>query len=122
MTDINQDIEIVQVTPKKRGRPKKITDMKQYMKEYSKKKYNEDKEVATKKIEYQKNRYNNDQEYKIKTKENSKKHYNDNKEQITLNKKELHAKYILALNILKKLIENDEIPSKYKQEVTLICT
>jgi hypothetical protein len=125
-----QSTETLQQT-RKRGRPKKIQDMKEYMKdyrkEYDKKRYKEKKDQIIKKnTEYQNNRYKNDEEFREKVKENNKEYhernYEKNKDKIIEHQKQLQHKYRLALNILKKLIQNDKIPSEYKDEVTLICT
>ncbi len=124
--DIEVDITLQEIPKKKRGRPKKIQDMNEYMREYNKKRYHENSEVAAKKIEYQKIRYKNDEEVRQKVKENNKKYYEKNyeknKDKIIEHQKQLQHKYRLALNILKKLFQNDKIPSEYKDEVTLICT
>lgn len=119
--DIEVDITLQEIPKKKRGRPKKIQDMKEYKREYNKKKYQENSDVAAKKIEYQKNRYKNDEEVREKVKETNKEYYEKNKDKLTDYQKQLHHKYKLALTILKKLIQNDKIPSEYKDEVTLIC-
>lgn len=77
---------------------------------------------TTDNTEYQNNRYKNDEEFKIKTIENSKKYNEKNKDQVIEYQKQLQHKYRLALNILKKLIQNNEISSKYKDEIRIICT
>jgi len=81
--DIEVDITLQEITKKKRGRPKKIQDMKEYKREYNKKKYQENSDVAAKKIEYQKNRYKNDEEVREKVKETNKEYYEKNKDKLT---------------------------------------
>jgi hypothetical protein len=126
-TNIEVDVTLQEIPNKRRGRPRKIQDMKEYKQEYNKKKYQENKDKIIKKnTEYQNNRYKNDEEFREKVKENNKeyyeKNYEKNKDKIIEHQKQLQHKYRLALNILKKLIQNDKIPSEYKEEVSLICT
>ena len=82
---------------KRRGRPKKIVDMKEYMKEYTKNYYKENKDTK-------KERYNNDLEFKQKVKETSLK-----------NSKKYKDGYLLLKMFYELGIIN--VPDSYKERI-----
>jgi hypothetical protein len=90
MSDINT---IQTVSSKRRGRPRKCDDRKEYLKEY----------------------YQN-------KKENYKQKYEENKDEVKEYNKSQQEKYRRCYQILKQMIMKNEIPSQYKDEVSLICT
>jgi hypothetical protein len=92
-SDICVNLQDLESNKKKRGRPRKCENRTDYLKQ-----------------NYQKN------------KENYKQKYDENKEQIKEYNKSQQEKYRRCYQIIKKMIEKNEIPSSYKDEVNLICT
>jgi hypothetical protein len=106
MSDINAIVQL-DSSKKNRGRPRKCENRKEYLKEYYKKRYQENKKEYKEK--YEENKYD------IKLK------YEENKDDYIAKAKEVGDKYRNAYRLMKMLYTKDDIPSIYKEEIRKVC-